>query len=275
MASQVTFGKRKAVITRSVSARLVERFIFNFRIPPDSLAAHLPVKWLKPQEINGHSVVSFCILKLQGLMLSPLPSFLGLDTISCAYRCGVIDTTEATPGPSVYIIGRNSDLPIISRLGPVIFRNAMPKVHTVITHTANSVDIQASFLDGRSMFTARVKRSKIPGHLDSQVFNSLDAFIKFIHDGSSSYAPSVYDNLYSRVDLFKEDSNYESIDATVDCSWLDSAWKDAGLVFDSAVRAGGGGRYTWTYLGLYSKQLTMAQIPLESYPLAIMQSRAR
>ncbi|HLG37677.1 MAG TPA: hypothetical protein VI338_06045, partial [Nitrososphaera sp.] len=146
-------------------------------------------------------------------------------------------------------------------------------VHTAIMHKPNSVDIHASFLNGRTLFSARVKPSKTPGRLDSQVFNSLDAFVKFIHDGSSSYAPSVVDNYYSRVDLFKEDSKYESLEATVDSSWLDSAWKEAGLVFDSAVRAGGGGRYKWTYLGLYSKQLASGQIPIVSDPPAIMQSR--
>lgn len=274
MASLMTFDKRKPAFTRSVSGRLVERFIFNFRLSPDALAAHLPVRWLKPQSINGYSVVSFCILKLQGLMLSPLPSFLGFDTISCAYRCGVIDTTEATPNPSVYIIGRNADLLIMSRLGPVIFRNVMPKVHTAITHGPNGVDIHASFIDGRSLFSATVKPSKMLGRLDSQVFNSLDAFVKFIHDGSSSYAPSVIDNYYSRVDLFKEDSKYESLDATIDSSWLDSAWKEAGLVFDSAVRAAGGGLYKWTYLGLYSQQLVSGQIPIVNDPPAIMQSHA-
>ena len=102
-------------LTRSVYARLVERFIFNFRISPDALDRRLPVRWLKPQVVNGYSVVSFCILRLERLMLWPLPSFLGFDTISCAYRCGVIDASAASPEPSVYIISRNTDSPTISR----------------------------------------------------------------------------------------------------------------------------------------------------------------
>jgi hypothetical protein len=272
MAIEIEVSKRKALLKRSVSARLVERFIFNFRLSPRALESKLPVRWLKPQVINGHSVVSFCILKLQGLMLSPLTPFFGLDTVSCAYRCGVIDMSEATPGPSVFILGRNTDLPIIARLGPVIFKNAMPRVRTAITHGPKSVDIYASFLDGRRLFSARVRPSKSPKMLDSQVFGSLEAFVEFIHDGSSSYAPSVVDNYYSRVDLFKEDSSYESMDAIVDCNWLDSVWSDAGLVFDSAVRAGGGGLYKWTYLGQYSKQMGIGQISVVRDP-TIVQNR--
>lgn len=47
---------------RSVKARMEERYIFNFRLPPDELAKKLPIPWIEPQVVNGCSVVSFCIL---------------------------------------------------------------------------------------------------------------------------------------------------------------------------------------------------------------------
>ena len=254
---------KNSILRRSVSARLVERFIFNFRLAPDALRIHLPVSWLHPQVINGSSVVSFCILRVKGLMLSPLPSFLGIDTVSCAYRCGVIDVSELNPGPSVYIVGRNTDLATISRLGPVIFRNPMPRIRAALAHEPDHVDVSASHLDGSLLFSAKVKPSKTPDRLHSQVFDSLDDYVKFIHDGTSSYAPSIYDSYYSRVDLLKEDSDYEAVEATVGYSWLDSIWRDAGLAFDSAVRAGGGGLYRWTYLGLTPTRLP--SFPLSTY----------
>ena len=49
---------------RSVSAQMVERYIFNFRLAPQASAANLPVKWLEPQVINGWSVVSFLSAEL-------------------------------------------------------------------------------------------------------------------------------------------------------------------------------------------------------------------
>jgi hypothetical protein len=67
-------------IPRAVHARLVERLIFNFRLRPEALAHHLPATWLQPQVFNGWSVVSFCILDLERVMLSPLPGFLGYRT---------------------------------------------------------------------------------------------------------------------------------------------------------------------------------------------------
>ena len=67
----------------------------------------------------------------------------------------------------------------------------------------------------------------------------------------SSYTPSIYGDALAKVDLIKEDPAYVPLEATVDFSWLDGAWRDAGLEYDSAVRATGG-EYKWTYRGLRS-----------------------
>src|SRR5215831_9243674 len=92
----------------SVYGHLVDRYLFNFRINPDNLKDHLPqVSWLKPRILNGYGVVSFCLLKLRNLTMWPLPSFLGFDSTSSAFRCAVIDTSNHTPEPSVFVLGRN------------------------------------------------------------------------------------------------------------------------------------------------------------------------
>jgi len=246
------FWKRWTV-RRSVYGRLVERYIFNFRISPTALDRHLPVAWLRPQVVNGFGAVSFCILKLEGLTLWPLPHILGVDTISCAYRCGVIDASKANSGPSVYIVSRNTDLPIISSAGPVLIRNAMPKVHTSILHKPRFVDINATCANGDNLFSAKVRSAKNPDDLDSKIFRSLDDFVKFIHDGSSSYARSISDESLARVDVQKDDLNYQAVDATIYNNSIESEWPDADMIFDSAFRAESGGIYKWTYLGLVPK----------------------
>ncbi len=237
------------VIPRSVYARLIERFIFNFRLAPDALASHLPAPYLQPQVINGWSVVSFCVLMLDRVMLSPLPSFLGFKTVSCAYRCGVIDTSGASPEPSVYITDRNTDLPIISRLGPWVFSDTILMIRPSITQEGDAVTIRVNYLDRQRLFAAEAKPSEIPGKLDSQVFDSIDAFARFMHLGVSSYTPAIYGDALAKVDLHKDDPSYVPLSATVDYSSLDGVWRDAGIAFDSAVRATGG-LYTWTYRGL-------------------------
>jgi hypothetical protein len=124
----------------------------------------------------------------------------------------------------------------------------MHMIETDIVHGAGWIDISASYPDGRKLFSARVQPSRSPERMDSQLFDSLGSFVRFIRDGSSSYTPSTQIGSFSRVDL-KEDTVYEPVDAEVRYSLLDREWAGAGLVFDSAVRARSGGTYRWTYRG--------------------------
>ena len=236
-------------IPRSVTANLVERFIFNFRLRPEAFAQHLPVPWLQPQVFNGWSIASFCILKLNQVIISPLPGFLGYETISCAYRCGVLDSSGKNVEPSVYITDRNTDLPIIARIAPWFFSDTIPVVRYNINHMESNVSIQVNYLDNQKLFFANAKPAE---KWNSEAFNTIDDFANFIHGGVSSYTPSIYGDCLARVDLIKEDPVYEPLDATIDFSWLDGAWSESDLQFDSAIRAHGG-QYKWTYRGLKSQ----------------------
>lgn len=178
-------------------------------------------------------------------MLWPLPTQFGFNTTSCAYRCAVIDNSASRPEPSVYVLGRNTNLPIASRLGSIVFSGAMKQIRISITPARSHVGIDASFLDGQKLFSAKVRPSQTGNH-SSKLFGSLEEFVDFIKGGVSSYTPSTHRGQYSRVDLAEDSNDYEAIDATIDYSWLDKAWSDAKLVFDSAFRAGGG-RYRLKY----------------------------
>jgi hypothetical protein len=246
-------------IPRSVTAKLVERYIFNFRLRPDALAESLPVPWLKPQVINGWSVASFCVLSLEQVMLAPLPGALGYKTLSCAYRCGVIDHSGPTPEPSVYILDRNTDLPIIARLGTFVFADTIPLVHLQVDHVANdNVEIRVRYMDRQRMFSATVMDLRRPAPFSSKVFDSVAEYASFIHFGVSSYTPSIFGDELAKVDLYKEDPIYEPLNTTVDFDWLESQWRDAGLEFDCAVRATTApstqGSYRWTYRGTRAEE---------------------
>ncbi len=91
--------KRRFYIPRSIKAKMVERYIFNFRMKPETLQKHLPSDYLKPQVINGWSVMSFCILNLDKIMLAPLPPIIRFKTLSCAYRAGIFDYSGGKPEP--------------------------------------------------------------------------------------------------------------------------------------------------------------------------------
>ena len=239
-------------IPRTVVATLKERYIFNFRLPPDKLAERLPVDWLKPQIINGWSVASFCILSLRNVMVWPIPSQFGFKTISCAYRCGAIDHSGSEPTPSVYVLDRNTDLPLIARLAPFLFLDTIPMVDVELSRAEGGVKVNVRYLDRQRMFAAKARPLPGGGLFESKVFESLDGFAQFIHQGISSYTPSIFGDSLARVDLHKEDPVYEPMAGEIDYDWLEGEWRDAHLEFDSAVRATGG-LYRWTFRGVRSE----------------------
>ena len=222
----------------SIQGNLVDRYLFNFRVDSDALEKHLPkISWIKPRNVNGYGVVSFCLLKLKGLTIWPLPTSLGLTTTSCAYRCAVIDESGKKPEPSVYVLGRNTDLPIISSLGPVLLSGNIRKINTSINQNHENVKINAEYSDGKTMFSATVDSSK--PQQSSRLFASAESFESFIKDGASSYTPSTCDEKYSRIDLETDSNIYQQVNAKINVNCLDEQWDDAKLVFDSAYRAGG------------------------------------
>jgi len=240
---------------RSVGAHMKERYIFNFRMPPTELRKRLPAPWIEPQVFSGFSVVSFCILWLEQLRLPPLPRVGSFSTISCAYRIGVVDTSDGSACPSVYVIDRWADLPLIALLGPFILQDTIPIVKASVAHdNAGGTRVQMSYTDGSALFEAGVTQRKQPG-LGSALFETVADFATFIKNGVSSYSPSLHPGQLTKVDLHKEDVDYEPLDAVVDFSELNTeSWAGAGLEFDSAVRAKTGGNYLWTYQGLWKTQ---------------------
>lgn len=237
---------------RTIRARMVERYIFNYRIRPDELKKRLPAPWLEPQVVKGYSAVSFCILWLERLTVSPIPPIIPFSTISCAYRTGVIDTSTATPEPSVYVTDRWADLPLIARISPLVLQDTIPVIKAAIGHdNSGGTHVQMSYTEGSALFSASV-RPRADGLLRSSVFDTVDEFAAFIKGGVSSYGASLTPGMLTKVDLHKEDVAYQALDANIEFSELnEETWADAGMQFDSAVRARGA-QYVWAYRGLFS-----------------------
>jgi hypothetical protein len=236
-------------IPRSVTAVLEERLLFNFRVAPEKLATQLPVPWLKPLVINGTSILSFCILHLKEVTLWPLPgSIIGWKTISCAYRCGVLDSSDGSEKPGVWIIDRLADLPIIAKLSPWLLCDTLPIIRPKIQHAGDQIDVELDFPDCQKLFKATMSPSP-NGEFRSKTFATMKDFSAFIHNGVTSYAASIFGDALTKIDLIKEDPVYQPYSASVDFSWLDNTWRNANLELDSAVRAHGGS-YRWNYRGL-------------------------
>jgi hypothetical protein len=189
-------------------------------------------------------------LRLKGVTLWPLPTSIGIDSISCAYRCAVIDTSSSASEPSVYILGRSTNVPIVGRLGTALFSGSMQVMNASIEETPHDCNIRVSDVQGKSIFIAQTKYSK---DLKSKLFESVEEFVSFIKGGLSSYTPSTRAGKMSRVDLMEDSNTYRLIDAQINYTTLSREWKDSGLEFDSAFHASGG-LYRLAYLGTIPMQ---------------------
>lgn len=238
------------MIKPSVYGQLVDRYLFNFRVDPGYLESQVPVNWLKPRLYRGYGVVSFCLLRLKGVTLWPLPASMGIDSISCAYRCAVTDTSSTVPEPSVYILGRSTNVPIVGKLGTALFSGEMRVMNACIEKASYGYDIRVSDIRGNNIFVAQTKDST---SLKSKLFETVDEFVTFIKGGLSSYTPSTRPDKVSRVDLIEDSNTYRAIDAHIDYATLSNEWEGSGIEFDSAFHATGG-LYRLAYLGTVSIQ---------------------
>jgi hypothetical protein len=237
---------------RSIRGELLDRVIFNFRLPADDLARRLkPIGW-SPQIRNGFGIVSFCILRLRNVNAAWLPKTLGTTTISCAYRVGIVDDARQ---PCVWIPGgRYSDKRLICWLAPHVLCD--PFRHVVASLMNNSVNV--SNFGGQPLFSAEMS-DRTCNALRSEVFRSPEEFGDFIRGGIVSYSASTRLGFLTRVDLVKEETGYQPINATIYHSRLDEALRNGGFRFDSAFRTGGG-EYLWTFRGLVPcKTLTQVE----------------
>ena len=225
----------------SIRAQLVERFIFNFRVPLDDTERLFP-PWLAPQPIDGAAVGSFCILDLDKVTFDPVPDKLGLRNINCAMRFGAVD--RETGEPSVYVVERNTN----SRLGSFITSLGFPGEHTLVNAAISREQPgwNVTINEGKKeVFSAKVTEA---AGLESSLFDSVDSFKSFLASGVRSYCPAKKHGKYNVVDLHKDDSVFQPLQVSELCHDLIPWLPTEGTLFDSALRTSGG-QYLWEYIG--------------------------
>jgi hypothetical protein len=229
-----------------VRAVLAERYIFNFRLPVEVLAAYLPMPWLAPQKVNGFGVASFCLLDLRHITIAPLPTVIGLRSTSCAPRYAVLDLSRGKPTPAVFVTERQTSSAFGAWFTSLGFSCHHPYAPAGIDRHGPEIALRVQRPDNDFRFAATVSPTQ---KTHSMLFGSPSDFGAFIAQGVTSYGLCRYPNQLTRVDLHKEDFGYEPLDVhSLSCPLLEE-WERQGGILDSAFRTQGG-RYEWTYYGL-------------------------
>lgn len=229
-----------------VRAALAERFIFNFRMPLAAMAEMLPAPWLTPLPVRGWGVASFCLLDLRHITAAPLPTVAGINSISCAPRFAVLDHSDGTPRPAVFVETRQTSSPFGAWFTSLGFSCRHPFADAQITHCGVQTQISVTGEDRNYQFGATVREAE---DTSSALFDSCADFGAFIAEGVASYGPSRWPDQLTMVDLHKEDHGYTPLDVLTLESPLLAQWQAGEAVLDSAFRTSGG-HYEWTYHGL-------------------------
>ena len=229
----------------AIRAKLAERFIFNFRMSSHALQKYLPVKWLVPAEVSGFAVASFCMLDLRHITIAPFPTVVGLSSVSCAPRYAVTDISTSTPKSAVFVTERQTNSSFgawFTRLG---FSAPHRHVGANITREEGIIRLSVETPDQQNIFSASVWPAETTS---SEIFNC-QSFKQFIAEGVSSYGLSRYASRLTKLDLYKEDTDYHPMEVLEMSGSAIEEWLHNDAIFDSAFSTSGG-RYQWRYLGV-------------------------
>ena len=160
-------------IIPAVRAAVKERYILNFRMPPEAMRQFLPVEWLHPAEVEGHAVASFCMLDLRNITIAPFPAVAGLSSLSCAPRYAVIDRSKGKETKAAFVTERYTT----PRSARGLRRWVLPRhIRTLMPRSLSVGDAEGE------LFAARVTT----GDTEGGIF-SVESFAAFIAQRISSY----------------------------------------------------------------------------------------
>jgi hypothetical protein len=230
----------------AVRARLTERYILNFRMPPVKLEKYLPAPWLRPHVIRGHAIVSFCLLDLRDITISPLAARSGLRSVSCAPRFAVIDESQKGAPPAVYVTERRTSSAFGAWFTSLGFSAPHPYAAAQIRRQDQAIEIVVTERGEGQHFEAILRPDRAAR---SEVFADPQEFGEFIKVGVTSYGLSRYPGLLTRLDLRKTEGRYDPLETMAIHSPVVNQWAADGAVLDSAFRTVGGS-YEWSYKGL-------------------------
>lgn len=224
----------------AVRADMKERFVVNLRVPVAAMAEQLPAR-LRPQDVDGWAIASFCALNLENITVAPLPTIAGWRSLSAAERWGVLD--EA--GPAVYVLERLTS----SRLGSVFTQLGFSAPHghlgLRVSQDADGATVEAR-TSSETLLRAQLRHTE---SLGGSVFADVEAFAAFLAAGVRSYGTSRHPGRLTVLDLHKTDASYDPM--RVEAAWgsFVDRWRALGGELDSAFRTVNAD-YEWTYHGL-------------------------
>ena len=236
---------------RSVRGRIVERWVFNFRVPPSEAARMVPVPWLTPLLVDGSAVFSFCPYRVDQVRIGPLAMPHRRPMFFSAARLTVIDTRDPSGRTVAWVPGRESSALGAAMIGALVLGIRFRRV-TVAVHEGPGATQRLTIGERHACrFSATIVESSGTsgpsgsGAMGTRLFATTSQFERFFECGvsrspawraSASPAPAI-----ARLDLDAPGTRWSALEAMN----VTGDVIPPGANFDSAFR-GVGGAYHWS-----------------------------
>ncbi len=136
---------------------IARRVLLNFRADADVVQRLLPPP-LKVDQHRGHAIVGVCLIRLEHLRPSAIPSPLGLSSENMAHRVAILYPADGGMRPGVFIWRRETDKRIVELLGGRLFPGVHHHARFRVREDEDRLRMEVSSDDGEAdvSFSARI-----------------------------------------------------------------------------------------------------------------------
>jgi Uncharacterized conserved protein (COG2071) len=221
-------------MTEAVDCTIERRLLLNYRIEPSRVAPLLPAP-LRPQLVQGWAVGGICLLRLRELRPDHLPRVLGFTTENVAHRFAVEWEDEGGRQVGVYVPRRDTGSHLAARMGGWVFPGDYRLAQFKVVDRAGRLEVAVESRDATMRIEVVAHESD---HQESDLFESVDAALRFFRTGSLGLSPARRSRGLDRVRLIS--SRWEASPVEVEriaSSLFDDPdrFPEGSCVFDSAL----------------------------------------
>lgn len=185
----------KIPVVRGVIER---RILVNYHVDPRVLAPLLPAPF-RPKVTHGVGMVGICLIRLDKVRPTFLPSWFGISSENAAHRTAVEWDDNGTVREGVYVRRRDTNSWLNSLAGGRLFPGIHHHASFSVKESADRFEVALRSDDGVTRMSVRSRRAgKMPA---SSVFHSLEEASAFFQAGSLGYSATPDPSRFQGLEL--------------------------------------------------------------------------
>ena len=174
------------------------RILVNYHVDPSVLAPLLPAPF-RPKVTHGVGMVGICLIRLEKVRPTFLPSWLGISSENAAHRTAVEWDDNGTVREGVYVRRRDSNSWLNSLAGGRLFPGLHHHAKFSVKESADHFEVALRSDDGVTSMSVRGRRAdQLPA---SSVFHSLEETSAFFQAGSLGYSATPDPSRFQGLEL--------------------------------------------------------------------------